>query len=509
MPRNSAGNYSLPNSPVVTGTTIESPDENTTRDDIAAEITNSLDRNGRGGMLAPFRVFDGSLAAPGVGFLSDVDNGMMRNSANNWSLVAGAQEVVRMTAAGVLIPSPITLTVGTLTATRVTFAGASGLLTDDAGMTYVAASDTLTVAGQISTPIVDSAAATDLLLKRNGTTRLTLGAAGVTVAGTLTATGGGSLTGTWSDHGTITTVDINGGTLDGVVIGGAAAAAASFTTGTFSSTLTLSGSAANIALGSNFISNGGTDAGISLDASNNATISGDLVISGGGISVGAVDINLLTVAEQVRIVHTASATRYITLTGSNGGNPTISTSAGDLAITPNIVVAGSATVIGNIVGVIKQGTLSTATGGTAIEFTSLPAGIRKITISWKGLSTNGTSVYIVQLGDSGGYENTGYISTAMSAGANTQATDGFRLYSTTALAADLYHGSLTLILQDAATFSWVVESGSNTASLSGTNSSTLMGSKSLTGTFDRIQITTQGGVNTFDANAGVNVAYEF
>ena len=46
----------------------------------------------------------------------------------------------------------------------------------------------------------------------------------------ITTTGGGSLTGTWSDLGIVTTVDINGGTLDGVTIGGASAAAATFTT---------------------------------------------------------------------------------------------------------------------------------------------------------------------------------------------------------------------------------------------------------------------------------------
>ena len=38
--------------------------------------------------------------------------------------------------------------------------------------------------------------------------------------------------------------------------------------------------------------------------------------------------------EQVRITHTASANRYITLTGSNGGAPVIGTSAGDLAFSP-------------------------------------------------------------------------------------------------------------------------------------------------------------------------------
>ena len=62
---------------------------------------------------------------------------------------------------------------------------------------------------------------------------------GVTIGGnsagagtftTLNATGGGALTGTWTNLGTVSTVDINGGTLDGVTIGGSSAAAANVTT---------------------------------------------------------------------------------------------------------------------------------------------------------------------------------------------------------------------------------------------------------------------------------------
>ena len=52
-------------------------------------------------------------------------------------------------------------------------------------------------------------------------------------AGTFTslnATGGGALTGTWSNLGSVTTVDINGGTIDGAVIGGSSAAAITGTT---------------------------------------------------------------------------------------------------------------------------------------------------------------------------------------------------------------------------------------------------------------------------------------
>jgi hypothetical protein len=47
---------------------------------------------------------------------------------------------------------------------------------------------------------------------------------------TLNATGGGSLTGTWSDLGTVTTIDLNGGTVDGTVVGGTTPAAGTFTT---------------------------------------------------------------------------------------------------------------------------------------------------------------------------------------------------------------------------------------------------------------------------------------
>lgn len=53
----------------------------------------------------------------------------------------------------------------------------------------------------------------------------------------------------------------------------------------------LDGTASNIALGSNFISNGGTDAGLSFDASNNATLSGTLgsgAITSSGLIKGTV-----------------------------------------------------------------------------------------------------------------------------------------------------------------------------------------------------------------------------
>lgn len=48
---------------------------------------------------------------------------------------------------------------------------------------------------------------------------------------------------------------------------------------------------------------------------------------------------------QVSVLNTVSADRYITLTGSNGGNPTISVSAGELALGTNAWTLGTANVV--------------------------------------------------------------------------------------------------------------------------------------------------------------------
>ncbi|NBS93980.1 MAG: hypothetical protein EBT27_09690, partial [Betaproteobacteria bacterium] len=65
MPRNASGVYTLPiGNPVVPGTTIQASWANTTMEDLANEVTNSLSRTGAGGMLAPFRLADGSITTP-------------------------------------------------------------------------------------------------------------------------------------------------------------------------------------------------------------------------------------------------------------------------------------------------------------------------------------------------------------------------------------------------------------------------------------------------------------
>lgn len=108
MPRNSAGIYTLPDPPVVPDEIIESVDENVTRNDMAAEITNSLDRNGRGGMLAPFRVADGSIGAPGLAFTNSTGSGLWRIGPDNWALVAGGVNIAEVSPAGFVIHVGVT-----------------------------------------------------------------------------------------------------------------------------------------------------------------------------------------------------------------------------------------------------------------------------------------------------------------------------------------------------------------------------------------------------------------
>lgn len=156
-----------------------------------------------------------------------------------------------------------------------------------------------------------------------------------------------------------------GSTNDVYITGSGGAAAITVPTGTanvgIGGNLTVTG--ATITTGSTTALSLATSGGVGLSVVNQASAvaylaaygavtTTDPVLLGAGetntglilSSSGTGSVRVLTGGisnEQVRITHTASANRHITLTGSNGGNPTISTSAGSLAITPNIVCSGA------------------------------------------------------------------------------------------------------------------------------------------------------------------------
>lgn len=166
----------------------------------------------------------------------------------------------------------------------------------------------------------------------------------------------------------------------------------------------------------------------------------------------------------------------------------------------SVSTAGLVTLTGGLVGGITLATMQASTSGSSINYTSIPAGTKKIVISFVGVSTNGTADLLVQIGDSGGLETSGYLGSYGVSGSYALATTGFGVYI--AAATDIMHGTLTLSLVDAATFTWTasgVQGTSNAASISNT-----AGSKSLSAELDRLSIVT---TDTFDAGS-INIQYE-
>jgi hypothetical protein len=193
----------------------------------------------------------------------------------------------------------------------------------------------------------------------------------------------------------------------------------------------------------------------------------------------------------------------IVLLGSTSGSCTLQEQA----------IAGSTTLtlptITGPVGVLVSGTAVASTSGTSIDFTGIPAGVRRITVMFRGVSTNGSSPVIVQLGDSGGIETSGYDS---SAGEINGSSGSVQVVSSTAgfiilpamSAAYTISGTLVITLVNSATNSWVGAVNTKMTSLYTSNGG---GDKALSDVLTQLRITTAGGVNTFDAGS-INILYE-
>jgi hypothetical protein len=88
MPRNPSGDYSLPaGNPVTTGTVISSAVQNSTMQDIATALTDSLSRSGKGGMLVPFQLQDGTIVAPALTFTTEPTTGLYHPGVSTYAVV--------------------------------------------------------------------------------------------------------------------------------------------------------------------------------------------------------------------------------------------------------------------------------------------------------------------------------------------------------------------------------------------------------------------------------------
>ena len=155
-------------------------------------------------------------------------------------------------------------------------------------------------------------------------------------------------------------------------------------------------------------------------------------------------------------------------------------------------------------GVITSGTAVASTSGTSIDFTSIPSWVKRITVILNAVSTNGTSLPIIQIGTSSGVEATGYLSTAQDGAASGSSTTGY-LISRLATTASSFTGNAVLCKVEGNT--WICSGDIAVQPTVSANVESIAGSKTLAGTLDRVRITTEGGVNTFDAGS-INILYE-
>jgi hypothetical protein len=228
--------------------------------------------------------------------------------------------------------------------------------------------------------------------------------------------------------------------------------------------------------------------------------------TGGGIYVGrenSAGTTFGTTVAYASVLWSEGAYPLIFAT-SNAERMRIDSSGNVLINTTTAQTGAKLAVTGGIQGTITSGTAVASTSGTSIDFTGIPSWVKRITVMFSGVSTNGTSAMLVQLGTSGGITATGYSAGSKeTSGTGSAYTTGFGIQ--TANVAAIIYGQMVFTY-----------SGSNlwTAShalyLSQSGTSYFIGgggSITLSGTLDRVRLTTVNGTDTFDAGS-VNILYE-
>jgi hypothetical protein len=176
------------------------------------------------------------------------------------------------------------------------------------------------------------------------------------------------------------------------------------------------------------------------------------------------------------------------LTGSGSGTAAISIDSSQ-----NVTFTNS---------IVRSATAQASASGTSIDFTSIPAGVKRITVMFNGVSTNGTAGLQIQLGDSGGFEITGYIGAS-----GTQANStGFSLNGGSSAAATTYSGSAVISNVSGNIWSQFGVLGR----ADGVAAPSSAGAKTLSDTLTQLRViasATGNPADTFDAGS-INILYE-
>lgn len=163
------------------------------------------------------------------------------------------------------------------------------------------------------------------------------------------------------------------------------------------------------------------------------------------------------------------------------------------------LLAATATSSVNVLG-----TAVASTSGTSIDFTALPSWIKRITVMFNGVSGNGTSHLLIQLGTgSTSYTTSGYNATSTVAAGSVStvsSTAGLIVWQNVAT----FTLSGTMTLTNITGNTWI---SNTTGKLSTTETVFAGGDIALGAALTAVRITRVNGSDTFDAGS-VNIMYE-
>lgn len=149
-----------------------------------------------------------------------------------------------------------------------------------------------------------------------------------------------------------------------------------------------------------------------------------------------------------------------------------------------------------------------AASQTAIDFTGISAKVKRINVLFYAMNTSGGSEFLVQIGDSGGIETTGYASTCgtVRTGSSTSTGDsstaGFIFHNDTTGA----DGKVCLErIDETSGTKWVGTVGGRQST---TKLSVGGGIKTLSGILTQVRVTTVNGTDTIDTGS-VNITLEY
>jgi hypothetical protein len=151
---------------------------------------------------------------------------------------------------------------------------------------------------------------------------------------------------------------------------------------------------------------------------------------------------------------------------------------------------------------ITLATPQATTSGTSFNFGSIPAGTKQIIVSYDLVSLDGTDNLLIQIGDGGGIETSGYNSTSSDQATPVASTAGFIVKC--GFAAGVFSGQMILSLENATTFKWSEQHGIAEAAnaIFGAGA----GGKTLSAELTQVTVT-RDGTDNFDAGE-VNIQYQ-